>query len=134
MSSIADRAQKYVEVTEELTGEGILVQQDERRRFARRPARWNTVVTTRKKEVLHCKTRDVSERGTSICSPYDFNMHATIRVDIEVYYKGMKKSLSALGEVRHSAVAADGFIIGIYFKDATETTIRFLRSYANSRI
>jgi len=107
---------------------------DERRQYRRRAARWLAKITTRNKEVVHCRTRDVSERGASISSPYDFNLNAVIVLEIQVSYKETRKTLRVLGEVRHRAITKDSFILGILFRDASDGTTAFLQQYANKLI
>lgn len=135
MSEKDDAAARYAKISKELNASDLEAPAaDERREFARRAARWSAKITTQKREVVHCRTRDVSERGASIVSPYDFNMRAQILVEITITYKGLRKQIRALGEVRHSSIASDGFTIGILFKDAPDATTAFLRKYANHRL
>ncbi len=135
MSEKDDAAARYAKVSKELNAADLESSQaDERREFARRAARWAAKITTQKREVVQCRTRDVSERGASIVSPYDFNMRAQILVEITITYKGLRKQIRALGEVRHSSMASDGFTIGILFKETSDATTAFLRKYANHRL
>ncbi len=130
-----DVAARYAAISEDLNEANLEAPKPaERREFARRAARWAVKITTQKREVLHCRTRDVSERGISVQSPYDFNMRAQVLLEINVTYKGLQKMIKAVGEVRHSAFAGDGFAIGIFLKEAPATTTNFLRNYSNSRI
>ena len=124
------------EPSEEQTETPRLAEQEgrERRQFARRAARWACVITTRDKTVVHCKTRDVSERGASIATTVDFNKNAVIVLEIRVIHKELRKAFRVLGEVKHSSIAKDGFTIGIFFKDAAETTFEFFQKYANNLI
>ncbi len=124
----------YIDNTQEITDANEEVRGDERRQYPRRAARWSAKITTRNKEVVHCRTRDVSERGASIATPYDFNMHAVIVLEIQVTYKEIRKTLRMLAEVRHRAITKDGFLIGVYFRDATAATIAFLKKYSNKVI
>ncbi|MDX1452516.1 MAG: PilZ domain-containing protein [Oleiphilaceae bacterium] len=137
MSDEKELAARYAAVSNALHGKDGASKEasaDERREFARRAARWAAKITTTKHEVVHCRTRDVSERGASVVSPYDFNMRAQILVEITITYKGLRKQIRAVGEVRHSSITSDGFAIGILFKEAPASTITFLRKYANHRL
>ena len=123
---------EVVENTADITADAIEeVRHDERRKYQRRAARWSATITTKDKTVVQCRTRDVSERGASVSTPYDFNMNAIIILEIHIVYKDVRKTIRALGQVKHSSVAADGFTIGVFIKDAAEPVMNFLRAYSN---
>ncbi len=106
----------------------------ERRRYVRRPARWNVIITTHDKYEVQGRTIDISEKGASIESPADFRIGALVIINFSVYYKGKSLSYKVLGEVKRTSIAKTGFTLGMFFKDASEDTFKFFRLYAESRI
>lgn len=105
-----------------------------RRRYVRRPARWNVIITTHDKYEVDGRTIDVSEKGASIESPADFRIGALVILKVSTFYKGKSREFKVLGEVKHTAIAKNGFTLGMFFKDASADTFKFLRLYAESRI
>jgi len=122
-----------LDITQEITADSL---QDatERRRYSRRKARWTTTITTRDKIVVQCRTFDVSEKGASIESPADFRENAVVIVEIVSVYKGVKKTFRILADVKHSAIAKNGFTLGLFFKDASSGTFEFFRKYSEREI
>lgn len=129
--TIASQLNKTAEITADSLAnkEGI-----ERRRYARRTARWNVVITTHDKYEVHGRTIDVSEKGASIESPADFRIGALVIMKFSIFYKGKKLEHKALGEVKRTSIAKTGFTLGMFLKDAPEDTFKFFRLYAESRI
>lgn len=132
----ATSVSEIVESTQEITESNLIeqVKEDERRVFPRRAARWSATVTTKNKEVVSCRTRDVSERGASISIPYDFRKNAMVVLEINVVYKSLRKRIKILGQVKHSSIAADGYTVGVLIKDAPEAAQSFLAAYSNKKI
>ena len=129
--TVASQLKQTTEITaDSLSGnEGI-----ERRRFVRRPARWNVVITTHDKYEIQGRTIDVSEKGASIESPADFRKGALVILTISSFYNGKKIAFRILSEVKHISIAKNGFTLGMFFKDASADTFKFFRLYAESRI
>ena len=130
-ASVSTFIEEALEITEDSIAE---VKTSERRMYARRNARWASVITTRDKRMIQCRALDVSERGASISSPVDFKANALFVLEMSVRYKGIQKKLRILSEVKRSAIAKEGFTLGLYFKDASETAFDFLKKYSNSQI
>ncbi len=128
VSGIVDEA---MEITEDTFA---AVKPEERRKFARRNARWLCVITTRDKMVIQCRTLDLSERGASIICPFDFEINSLFVLELHVRYKGLQKKMRILSEVKRTSIAKDGFTLGLYFKDATDTVFDFLQKYSNEKI
>ena len=122
-----------LENTKELTAE-VLDEYVEKRRYTRRAAVWRASITTRSKQVVECKLKDVSERGASIASPVDFKKNALVMLQISAYYNGKTKPLKVLGEIKHTSIAPNGFTLGVYIKDAADSTFAFLKKYAEGQI
>jgi len=121
--------------TQEITADSLPEQTGaERRRYARRAARWRASITTRNKDVIECRTLDVSERGASIESPADFRHNAVVIVQVTSFSKGKKKNFKILCEVKHTSIAKNGFTLGIFFKDTSEETFNFFRQYSEGKI
>ena len=126
---------KVVNATQEITEDSFSAENPaERRKFSRRAARWSSVITTRDKRMIQCRSLDVSERGVSLSSPIDFKSKTLFVLEMTAVYKGKKTQMRFLSEVRHTSIAKDGFTLGLYFKDATETAFEFLKQYANKTI
>ncbi len=130
--SVASQLKQTTEITADSLAsgdEGI-----ERRRYVRRPARWNVLITTHDKYEVHARTIDISEKGASIESPADFRRGALVIISFSVFYKGKTKEFKVLGEVKHTSIAKTGFTLGMFFKDASADTFKFFRLFAESRI
>jgi len=122
----------FIDDTAEITPETIASpEQHERRQHPRRAARWACVLTTQSKQVLTGRTRDVSERGASVSTQDDIKFNTRIILEISAFYNGSKKNFRVIAQVKHSSVTKDGFNLGLYFKDASESTLDFLRKYVN---
>jgi|TARA_R110000850_G_scaffold103204_6_gene213095 hypothetical protein len=135
MSQDNDTLASQLKQTTEITADSLASNEGiERRRFVRRPARWNVVITTHDKYEVDGRTIDISEKGASINSPADFRKGALVILKISVFYNGKSKELKVLGEVKHTAIAKNGFTLGMFFKDASAETFKFFRLYAESRI
>tara|TARA_R110002072_G_scaffold47597_3_gene130785 strand:- start:12192 stop:12599 length:408 start_codon:yes stop_codon:yes gene_type:complete len=129
--TVASQLKQTTEITaDSLPSDGGV----ERRRYVRRPARWNVVITTHDKYEVHARTIDVSEKGASIDSPADFRKGALVILSVSAFYKGKKKEFRVLGEVKHVSIAKNGFTLGMFFKDASADTFKFFRLFAESRI
>ena len=129
--TVASQLKQTTEITADSLSPG---DGSERRRYVRRPARWNVVITTHDKYEVQGRTIDVSEKGASIDSPADFRKGALVILAISAFYKGKKREFRVLGEVKHVSIAKNGFTLGMFFKDASEDTFKFFRLYAESRI
>lgn len=127
--SVASQLNQTKEITADSINSGI-----ERRRYVRRTARWQVVITTHDKYVLRCRTIDISEKGASIESTADFRVGALVILEISAMYKGKLKVFKALGEVKRTSIAKHGFTLGMFIKDASEETFKFFRLYAEGRI
>jgi hypothetical protein len=135
MSQDKETIASQLKQTTEITADSLTSNNGiERRRYVRRPARWNVVITTHDKYEVDGRTIDVSEKGASIESPADFRKGALVIIKVSVFYKGKSRELKVLGEVKHTAIAKDGFTLGMFFKDASAETFKFFRLYAESRI
>tara|TARA_R110002167_G_scaffold10666_4_gene48375 strand:- start:2344 stop:2751 length:408 start_codon:yes stop_codon:yes gene_type:complete len=135
MSKDNETVASQLKQTTEITADSLTSKEGiERRRFVRRPARWNVVITTHDKYEVDGRTIDISEKGASIGSPADFRQGALVILKISVFYNGKSRELKVLGEVKHTAIAKDGFTLGMFFKDASAETFKFFRLYAESRI
>lgn len=124
----------YLDNTSEITADSVNIKPDERRQYCRRAARWMVTLMTREQTAVSCRTRDVSERGVSIASPYDFAAGTRVVVEISISYKTIRKPIRVIGEVRHSSIASTGFTLGILFKDITAPAQDFLKKYAEETI
>ena len=133
MTQDQEEIAKNLENTQELTAE-LLTDGAERRVYTRRPATWRATITTRKKQVISCKTRDISERGISLASPVDFRRDALVLLEISAFYNGKKKEFKVLGEMKHTSIAPDGFTLGVFIKDAPDATFAFFKKYAEGQI
>ncbi len=120
--------------TVELSVEKLAPRGEERREYRRRPARWPATLLTQDKVLVNGKTRDVSEMGVSITTPVNFIKGALVLIEINIFYKSIKKPIRVRGEVRHSAICSDGFTLGILFKDIAEPVQKFLKKYAEEQI
>ena len=129
--TVASQLKQTTEITADSLGSNDGA---ERRRYVRRSARWNVVITTRDKYEVHGWTIDVSEKGASIDSPADFRKGALVILTFGIFYKGKKLEYKVLGEVKHVSIAKNGYTLGMFFKDASEDTFKFFRLYAESRI
>tara|TARA_R110001592_G_scaffold104699_1_gene294583 strand:- start:91 stop:498 length:408 start_codon:yes stop_codon:yes gene_type:complete len=135
MSQDKQTVASQLKQTSEITADSLANDKGiERRRFVRRAARWNVIITTHDKYEVHGKTIDVSEKGASIDSPADIRIGALVIVKFNVFYKGKSKELKLLGEVKHTSISKNGFTLGTFFKDASEETFTFFRLFAESRI
>jgi len=119
--------------TQEITADS-LTEGSERRRFSRRAARWRISLTTMNKDVIHCRTQDVSERGASVDSHVNFRANTKVLLDINTFYNGTKRDFKILAEVKHTSIAKDGFTLGLFFKDASADTFDFFRKYSEGLI
>jgi len=133
MSSTVNTQQKLLENTFEITGNNI-PDGAERRQHSRRVARWTATITTRDRNVIQCQTQDVSESGASISSSHDFRQGAVVVLQIQSFYKGAKKTLKILAEVKRSAISTDHFTLGVYFRDLSERSHHFLKQYCENEI
>lgn len=124
-----------LENTQELTADAFS-DGSERRQYTRRSAFWRATITTRKKQVVECKTKDISERGTSIASPVDFKRDALVLLQIHVYYSGKNMEFKVLGEIKHTSIAPDGrsYTLGVFIKDAPDKAFAFFKKYAEGQI
>lgn len=129
--TVASQLKQTTEITaDSLSNENGI----ERRRFVRRSARWNVIITTHDKYEIQARSIDVSEKGASIESPVDFRIGALVILNFSVFYKGKKLEYKILGEVKRTSIAKTGFTLGMFFKDASEETFKFFRLYAEARI
>ena len=122
-----------LENTQEITAEA-LNDGAERRQYTRRSAHWRATITTRKKQVVQCKTKDISERRTSLVSPVDFRKDALVLLQIAAFYNGKKMEFKVLGEIKHTSIAPDGFTLGVFIKEAPDTAFAFFKKYAEGQI
>ncbi len=106
----------------------------ERRQYTRRSAHWRATITTRKKQVVQCKTKDISERGASLASPVDFHNGALILLQLHIFYQGKNMEFKVLGEVKHTCVVPDGFSLGVFIKEAPDVAFAFFKKYAEGHI
>lgn len=129
--SVASQLKQTTEITADSLSskEGI-----ERRRYVRRTARWQAVITTHDKYVLRCRTLDISERGVSIESSADFRIGALVILEVNAMYKGKLKVFKSLAEVKRTSIAKHGFTLGMFIKDASKDTYKFFRLFAEGRI
>ena len=135
MSQDKETIASQLKQTAEITADSLANKEGiERRRYARRTARWTVVITTHDKYEVHGRTIDVSEKGASIESPADFRKGALVILKIDSFYKGKNRELKVLGEVKNTAIAKNGFTLGMFFKDASEETFKFFRLYSENRI
>lgn len=135
MSQDKETVASQLKQTTEITADSLSNNDGiERRRYVRRPARWNVIITTHDKYEVQGRTIDISEKGASIESPADFRIGALVIINFSVYYKGKSLSYKVLGEVKRTSIAKTGFTLGMFFKDASEDTFKFFRLYAESRI
>ena len=126
---------KALENTQELTAE-LLGGGAERRQYTRRSAHWRATITTRKKQVVQCKTKDISERGVSLASPVDFKRDALVLLQIHAFYGGKSMEFKILCEIKHTSIAPDGqsFTLGVFIKEAPEKTFAFFKKYAEGQV
>lgn len=106
----------------------------ERRKYQRRVARWDASLMTQCKKALKGRTRDVSERGASIATSENISPNTMVVIQISSYYEGTCRDFRIIGQVKHSAMNKDGFVLGIFFKDACEDTFDFLRKFSERLI
>ncbi len=106
----------------------------ERRRYKRRVARWDATLITQSKKVLKGRTRDISERGASIATSENLATNTMVVIQLSSYYEGTCREFRIIGQVKHSAVSKDGFVLGIFFKEACEDTNAFLRKFSEKLI
>lgn len=126
---IAENMKETQEITAEALNDGA-----ERRQYTRRAAHWRATITTRKKQVVPCKTTDISERGTSLASPVDFKRNALVLLQISAYYNGKNKEFKVLGEIKHTSIAPNGFTLGVFIKEAPDAAFAFFKKYAEGQI
>ncbi len=134
MESNKESVSQYVNNTEEITPDSAPLKPDERRQYPRRAARWPSTLLTKEKQLISCRTQNVSERGASIASPCDFAGGTLVIVEIQIFYKSIRKSVRVLGEIRHTSIAGTGFTLGILFKEMPEPVQDFLKKYAEEKI
>jgi hypothetical protein len=135
MDSASKTVSEFVDDTAEITENSFeAVQPSERRKYARRGARWPCTVTKHDKTLIQCSSLDVSERGASVCSPVNFKTNAILVFELNVRYKGLHKKLRMLSEVKRTSISNDGFTLGLYIKDANEQVFDFLNKYSNKQI
>lgn len=135
MSQDKETVASQLKQTTEITADSLSSNDGiERRRFVRRSARWNVVITTHDKYEIHGRTIDVSEKGASIESPADFRIGALVIIKFSIFYKGKKFEYKVLSEVKRTSMAKTGFTLGMFLKDASEDTFKFFRLYAEGRI
>jgi hypothetical protein len=135
MSQDKETVASQLKQTTEITADSLTSDDGiERRRFVRRSARWNVVITTHDKYEVQGRTIDVSEKGASLESPADFRKGALVILNISTFYKGKKIAFRVLSEVKHVSIAKNGFTLGMFFKDASADTFKFFRLYAESRV
>lgn len=135
MSQDKETVASQLKQTTEITADSLSSNDGiERRRFVRRSARWNVLITTHDKYEVHARTIDVSEKGASIESPADFRIGALVIMKFSIFYKGKKLEYKVLGEVKRTSIAKTGFTLGMFLKDASEDTFKFFRLYAEGRI
>jgi len=133
MGGKVNSQQKLLENTFEIT-ENDIPDGAERRQHCRRSARWSGTITTRDRNVIQCRTLDVSESGASITSANDFHLGAVVVLQIQAFYKGTKRTLKILAEVKRSAISTDHFTLGIYFRDLSEGSRHFIKQYCENEI
>lgn len=124
---------KALDNTQEITAEA-LNDGPERRQYTRRSAHWRVTITTRKKQIIQCKTKDISERGASLASPVDFRKDALVLLQIHAFYQGKSMEFKVLGEIKHTTVAPDGFSLGVFIKEAPDVAYAFFKKYAEGQI
>lgn len=135
MESNKDTASQYVANAAEITPEDSApLKPDERRQYPRRAARWSATLLTKDKTMVNCRTQNVSERGASIASPYDFTIGAKVIIEIQILYKTIRKPIRLIGEIRHTAIASTGYTLGILFKEISDPALDFLKKYAEEKI
>jgi pSer/pThr/pTyr-binding forkhead associated (FHA) protein len=105
-----------------------------RRMSPRREARWPADVVTESGESMHCVTKDISETGLSLLSSVRVAEHSMVSVDVHLFYKGRQRDFSIDGVVKHSLLAAKGFIVGVQIKHCSESCSEFVRKYATHQV
>lgn len=134
MESNKESVSQYVDNTEEITPDSAPLKPDERRQYPRRAARWSSTLLTKEKQLISCRTQNVSERGASIDSPCNFASGTKVIVEIQILYKSLRKSVRMVGEIRHTSISGSGFSLGILFKEMPEPVQDFLKKYAEEKI
>lgn len=106
----------------------------ERRKYKRRVARWDATLITQSKKLLKGRTRDVSERGASIATSEKLAANTMVVIQLSSYYEGTRREFRIIGQVKHIAISKDGFVLGIFFREACEDTFSFLRKFSEKLI
>jgi len=105
-----------------------------RRTYPRREARWPALVTLKNQQPIQCTTKELSTSGLALKSPVNFQEQTLIKVNINAFYKGRNQEIAALGIVKHSAITAGGFTVGIQIKYCTDSSSEFITRFANREI
>lgn len=105
-----------------------------RRVFKRRNARWRCTLQTIKNATYVGMTGNVSEQGVQVNVETNLSPATLIKVEIDSYYQGKRRLLTAIGEVMHSSINSAGFTLGIHLSKMSALSAAFLKQYANSDI
>lgn len=120
------------------SNENIFIQEGgdhaNRRLHPRREARWPAEVSIRGQATLQCVTKDFSEVGISLKSSVKIPEQSLVSIELQTFYKGRNRDYSILGVVRHSLLAANGFVVGIQIKQCSDNCSEFIKKYASYQI
>lgn len=118
--------------------ENIFVQEggdhSNRRSHPRREARWPATVKLRNGQSLQCTTKDFCDTGISLMLPIKIPDQSVVSVDVQTFYKGRNRNFSIEGVVRHSLLAANGFIVGIHITQCSKACSEFIAKYSTHQI
>ncbi len=100
----------------------------------RRKANWPISLQTREKQKVEGRTINVSEQGLLILIPLNLLKGDTVFVEIHSIYKGKKRFLQAICEVRYNSVGVEGFQTDVKINSATGLTSDFLEEYSSEAL
>lgn len=111
----------------------------DKRKHERRIAKWRVKGKDRSGKIFTGKTENVSASGVLVnvyeeedkCS---LNSNDKIFIEIEVVYKGMRRTIEGIATIRHSSLATSGKRLGVEFIKIKDLERKFLNTYAVGKI
>lgn len=106
----------------------------DRRSGARRDAHWPVQVKTRQKQIIEGFTVNVATSGLLLSIAANLKPKDVVFVECISTYKGKRRFLQAICEVKWNIVDSGGFRTAVTINSATELTKNFLKEYSGNKI
>ena len=109
-----------------------------KRKHERRIAKWRVKGKDRSGKVFAGKTENVSASGLLV-NVYEenkcaLNTNDKIFIEVEVFYKGMRRTIEGVATIRHSSLTSTGKRLGVEFIKIQDLERKFLNTYAVGKI